>query len=616
MDDKTLNPPKSAQSAPASWSGPAIHGFALASVLAALMLTLLLEALDQTIVGTALPKIVTQFQGFDRYTWVGTAYLLASITMIPITGKLSDQFGRKWFFIAGVIVFLLGSFLSGTAQNMNQLIAFRALQGLGAGMGISLVFAAVGELLPPAERARWQGIFSSVYGFSSVVGPTLGGWLTDHGPTLGNLITDSTRWRWIFYVNLPLGILALIALTLYYPRITGHAQRAGEYRGIAAVRRIDFLGALLIAAATTCLLLGLTWGSNQIYDWNSVQVISILIASAFLYVLFIIRERFAAEPILPLTLFKNRVFAADSMLALMIGMILLSLIYYLPLFLQGVLGSTASDSGLVITPLTISVVIGAATGGILVGRLGRYQAVALGAVIILSTGVFLLTRLDSNTSFFTVGIYMVITGLGLGVFLPMMNLVGQNAHPLRLIGVSTSTINYLRSLGQTVGLAIVGTVVTRTINTELHLPAATRQLPAQALKFATDTQSLVNPTYRDTVVKTATQYARSTAAKQAIANAHVPPGPHQAQTLAAIGNNAANHAAQSTHTLLNQVFEALRQALTIGITRGFVAVLVFCAIAFLAVLFLKDIPLAKRAPEKLAKTKEEEELDISNMEKV
>ena len=221
----------------ASWSGPAVHGFALVSLLVALMLTLLLEALDQTIVGTALPKIIAQFQGFDRYTWVGTAYLLASITTIPITGKLSDQFGRKWFFISGVVVFLLGSFLSGAAQDMNQLIAFRAIQGLGAGMGISLVFAAVGELLPPAERARWQGIFSGVYGFSSVVGPTLGGWLTDHGPLLGNFITDATRWRWIFYVNLPLGILALIALFLYYPKASAsHAQ----YRGWAGFRRIDF----------------------------------------------------------------------------------------------------------------------------------------------------------------------------------------------------------------------------------------------------------------------------------------------------------------------------------------------------------------------------------------
>jgi MFS family permease len=600
MDNKT----QTAQ----SWSGPSLRGFALVSLLGALMLTLLLEALDQTIVGTALPKIVAQFQGFDRYTWVGTAYLLGSITMIPITGKLSDQFGRKWFFISGVLVFLLGSFLSGTAQDMNQLIAFRALQGLGAGMGISLVYAAVGELLPPAERARWQGIFAGVYGFSSVVGPTLGGWLTDHGPILGNLITDSTRWRWIFYVNLPFGILALTALFLYYPKKSANVYGASEYRGMAAIRRIDFLGALLVAAATVCLLLGLTWGSNQIYDWSSVQVISILIASALLYVLFIVRERFAAEPILPLKLFKSRVFAADSVLALMVGMILLSLVYYLPLFLQGVLGSSASDSGLVITPLTISVVVGAAVCGALVGRLERYQAIAIIGAIILGVGVFLLSRLDSNTSLFTAGLYMVIAGIGVGIFMPMLVLVGQNAHPRYLIGVSTSAINYLRSLGQTLGLAIVGTVVTRTIDTELvsHLPAGAKQLSPQALKYATDTQSLINPTYRATVVNTATQYARTAAQKQAIASAHVPPGPNHDQIVASIGQQAANQAAQATQQLLNHVFEALRQALAIGVTRGFLAVLIFCAIAFVAVFFMEDIPLAKRAQEKPTTTEEEE----------
>jgi len=236
----------------------------------------------------------------------------------------------------------------------------------------------------------------------------------------------------------------------------------------------------------------------------------------------------------------------------------------------------------------------------LVGRLGRYQAIAVVAAIILSIGVFLLSRLDSNTSLSTAGIYMIITGLGLGVFLPLMNLVGQNSHPLSLIGVSTSTINYLRSLGQTLGLAIVGTVVTHTISTELsaRLPATSKQLSPQALQYATNTQALVNPAYRDTVVKTATQYASAAAQKQAIATAQVPPGPQHDQIVATIGQQAGNHAAQLTQALLNQVFETLRQALAVSITHGFLTVLIFCAIAFVAVLFLKDIPLAKRAPAK------------------
>src|SRR5579883_2189693 len=312
--------PSTLQFAPATGGGRRIHGFALVSILVALMLTLLLEALDQTVVGTALPRIVASLQGFDRYTWVVTAYLLGSTTMVPIVGKLSDQFGRKWFFIAGVVVFLLGSALSGASQTMNQLIAFRALQGLGAGTGIALVFTVVGDIFPTAERARWQGIFSAVYGFSSVVGPTVGGWLTDHGPLLGSLITDATRWRWVFYINIPIGIIALVALLIYLP--SNLSARSSQYRGWPAFKRVDFLGALLASAATICLLLGLSWGSDMTYAWSSPQIVSVLVAAGVLSILFFIAEGFAVEPLLPLGLFRSQVFAADTGVALFMGMIL------------------------------------------------------------------------------------------------------------------------------------------------------------------------------------------------------------------------------------------------------------------------------------------------------
>src|SRR5579885_1642278 len=348
--------PSTLQFAPATGGGRRIHGFALVSILVALMLTLLLEALDQTVVGTALPRIVASLQGFDRYTWVVTAYLLGSTTMVPIVGKLSDQFGRKWFFIAGVVIFLLGSALSGASQTMDQLIAFRALQGLGAGTGIALVFTVVGDIFPPAERARWQGIFSAVYGFSSVVGPTVGGWLTDHGPLLGSLITDATRWRWVFYINIPIGIIALVALLIYLPN--NISERSSRYSGWAAVRRIDFLGAALAAAATICLLLGLSWGGNQTYDWGSPQIVGVLAASGVLFVLFFITERFAAEPILPLDLFRNQVFSVSALLSLLQMMVLLGMALYLPFFFQGVLGLSATNSGATITSQSFSVVIG------------------------------------------------------------------------------------------------------------------------------------------------------------------------------------------------------------------------------------------------------------------
>src|SRR6266702_5688396 len=231
--------------AAAQESGRRLRGFALFSVLAALMLTLLLEALDQTIVGTALPRIVGALQGFDRYSWAVTAYILASTTMIPVVGKLSDQFGRKWFLLVGTAIFLLGSALSGASQTMDQFIAFRALQGFGAGVGIALAFVLVADMFPPAERARWQSLFGVVYGFANLVGPTLGGWLTDHGPLVGTLVTVTTRWRWVFYVNIPIGIIALAALLIYLP--ANISARSSHHTGWAAVRRIDFPGAVLSA---------------------------------------------------------------------------------------------------------------------------------------------------------------------------------------------------------------------------------------------------------------------------------------------------------------------------------------------------------------------------------
>ena len=568
-------------------SRPARAGAArarLATVLAALMLTLLLEALDQTVVGTALPKIIGSLNGFDQYTWVVTAYLLASVTMIPIVGKLSDQFGRKWFFVAGVLLFLAGSALSGAAQTIEQLIAFRALQGLGAGVGISLVFTVVGDIFPPAERAKWQGIFAAVYGFSSVAGPTIGGWLSDHGPLVGGFITDDTRWRWVFYVNLPIGLLALAALLAFLP--TNLSARTSVHRGWAAIRRIDFLGALFASSATICLLLGLTWGGNATYAWNSRQVAGTLVAAGVLYVAFLVVERFAAEPILPLGLFRNQVFAADALLALSSGAVLLALVIYLPLFLQGVLGESATNSGEVITPLTVSLVVGAAFSGILVGKLGRYHLVTILGALILAGGVFLLTTMTPETSLFEAGRDMVVAGFGLGIFFSIMTLAVQNTLPRARLGVGTASIRYLQSLGQTLGVAIVGTVVNSTVASDLsaRLPASvTSGLSPQALQYASDPQALVNPAYREQVVQTAQGFAAQFATQS------VPPGPAHDATVAAI---MAQVNAQVLD-LLNQVFSALRLSLAVGIQQGFYTVLIFCGLVVLAALFLKDVPLAK-----------------------
>ncbi len=666
-------PAKAEQAQQNSGGGTRLRGIALISILAALMLTLLLEALDQTIVGTALPKIIGSLQGFDRYTWVVTAYLLGSTTMIPIVGKLSDQFGRKWFFVAGVILFLLGSVLSGASQTIDQLIAFRALQGVGAGVGISLVFTVVGDIFPPAERARWQGIFAAVYGFSSVVGPTIGGWLSDNGPLLGNLVTDTTRWRWVFYINIPLGIVALAALFIYLP--TNISTRTNKYTGWTAIRRVDFLGAFLASSATICLLLGLTWGGNQIYDWNSPQVIIVLIAAAVLYISFVVAERFAVEPMLPLDLFRNRVFAADAVLGLTSGMVLLSLIIYLPLYLQGVLGESATNSGEVITPMTVSLVVGAAIAGIVIARAGRYQAITIIGAIILATGVFLMTLMTSSTSILEASRNMVIAGTGLGIFFSVLTLAVQNALPRTRLGVGTGAITYLRSVGQTLGVAITGSVVNNVVAGELlkHLPGGYKQLGTQGLAAATNQQVLINPDYRNSVIKYGTKAAVDNAVpkivaqsvpaivKQSVAQAvqkavaqavppavakataSVPPGPYHDVTVAKITAqvtkqvtdqvtkqvtaqatpqithqvtqqvtiSATQQITNNVHHLLQQVFDALRVSLGVGIERGFLTVFVFCIGVFIASLFLKDVPLAKNYRDEAETAKGTEEIQAT-----
>src|SRR5260221_11017785 len=480
-------------------TGRRLHGAPLGWVLTALMLPVLLEALDQTVVGTALPKIIGTLQGFDRYTWAVTAYTLASTTLIPIVSKLSDQFGRKWFLLIGTAIFLLGSMLTGASATMTQFIAFRALQGVGAGMGIALVAASIGDIFPPAERAKWQGLFSAVYGVSNLIGPTLGGWLADHGSLLGSMVLDSTRWRWFFYINLPIGIAALIVLFSYLPGDI--SERTSRFEGWASIRRIDFIGSALIAGGTVCLLLGLTWGSNQIYDWNPPQVIGILVGAGVLYALFLTVERFFAEPILPLDLFRNQTFAVAGLLSMLPLMVLVGLIIYLPLFLQGVLGISATYSGAVITPISVASVIGAAVAGILMQRLKRFQAISIVGAIVMTIGVFFMTRMTTTTGLLEATIFMVAAGLGLGTFFSVAALAAQNSVPRSRLGVGTGVTRLMGQFGSVLGVALVGTVVNHSLSSELAPRLAKIPgvgfIPPPVLKLATNPQMLWSSDQRE-----------------------------------------------------------------------------------------------------------------------
>jgi EmrB/QacA subfamily drug resistance transporter len=564
-----------------SSGGVQLQGWTLVSVLAGLMLTLLLAALDQTVVGTALPKIIGDLHGFDRYAWVVTAYLMTSTAMIPIVGKLSDQFGRKWFLIAGIIIFLAGSALAGASQTMNQLITFRGMQGVGAGIEQALVFTLVGDIFPPAERARWQGLFMGVFALASVIGPALGGW-----------ITDNATWRWVFYVNVPIGILTLVVLFLWLP--VNISARSTHYTGRAALRRIDFVGALTAAGATVCLLLGLTWGGVT-YPWSSAQVIGVLAASGILFVVFFVNERFAVEPILPLDLFRNQVFATGALLALTMGMALFAMAIYLPLFIQAVLGQTATSSGAAITPLMLTMAISGTLVGQLIARIGRYQALSILGAAIMTFGVFLLWRMDVTTTLGEVTRNMIVVGVGLGMLMPVMNLAVQNAIPRHRLGVGTGAITYLRATGSTLGTAILGSVVTNTTTGELarRLPAAARRLSSPALAAATNQQVLVNPGAQHELVRRAVQAAVHQAVAQVAAT--VPPGPRHNQLVAALTPRVVARVTMLVTSLFHQIFAATQQALAVGIQHGFAVAMGICAAVIGITLFLKDVPLRRFA---------------------
>jgi EmrB/QacA subfamily drug resistance transporter len=409
-------------------------------VFAGLMMALLLAALDQTIVATALPRIVGDLNGLEHMSWVVTAYLLAATVGLPVYGKLGDLVGRKSVFQFAIAVFLAGSALSGWAHSMNELIAFRAVQGIGGGGLMIGVQAIIGDLVPPRERGRFMGLISAVFGLASVAGPLLGGWLTD-GP----------GWRWCFYVNLPLGLAAfvVIGLVLRTPR---RARAEGEPRP-----RLDVAGALLLAAVGVCLVLATSWGGSQ-YAWSSPMILGLLGGSVAALLLFVLAEWRAAEPVIPLHLFRESVFNVSGAISMVVGVALFGAASYLPSFLQMVDGASAMGSGLRMLPMMGGVVLASVASGQLISRTGRYRLYPLLGGALSTAGMVLLGRLTAHTSYLWQSVAMAVLGLGVGLVLPVLVLVVQNSVDRRDLGAATSANNYLRQIGGSVGAAVVGTL--------------------------------------------------------------------------------------------------------------------------------------------------------------
>ena len=420
-----------AKAAPAP-AGADLSKRAKQGIILAIMMALFLGALDQTIVGTALPQIITDLSGANLYTWVVTIYLLASTVTVPIYGKLSDLYGRKPLLLTGVSLFLIGSVLSGLSQNIEQLIIFRGIQGLGAGALFPIALATIGDLYSPKERGRYQGLFGAVFGLASLIGPALGGWLT-----------DTFSWHLIFYVNLPIGLISIAIILIELPTIKGRANQ-----------KIDFLGALVFAAGIIPVLIGLT--NVQTNAFATPEVAGLIALGLALLGLFLFIEAKVEEPIIPLELFRNRTFAAAAAASFFASIGFFTAIIFLPRYFQTVLGETATSSGYATLPLLLGVIISSVVAGLLVARSGRYKSLILGAILLIAAASLLLTNIKADTDPWLLRLWMFLAGLGIGPTLSVFTIVVQNAVPFKFLGAATSNLTFFRQVGGSVGLALVG----------------------------------------------------------------------------------------------------------------------------------------------------------------
>jgi EmrB/QacA subfamily drug resistance transporter len=440
-------------------------------VLFAVMLGLFLGALDQTIVGPALPTIVTQLSGNDYYVWAITIYLLTSTISVPFWGKLSDIYGRKPMYMLGIVIFLVGSALSGLSQNMGMLILFRGIQGIGAGALFPVALAIIGDLFTPKERGKYQGLFGAVFGIAFVVGPLVGGFLT-----------ENFGWHWIFYVNIPIGIVALVVIQRLLPTV----KRSD------ATRTFDLVGGAIFTVAISFLLVGLT--NKQFSDWTEPTVGGFILIGLVGTLLFLLAESRAAEPIVPLDLWRNRTYSASMVSTFFAAFAFFGAIVFLPRWFQVVEGYSPTDSGLAALPLMVGLIFSSIVSGLIVSRTGRYKWLLVGSIVVMGLGTLFMTQLAVDTPVPVVWLWMLIVGLGVGPTFSVFTIVIQNAVPFRQLGVATSNLTFFRQIGGTIALAFVGTIFGSTFQEQFPVQMATAGVPPDVIGifFAGVQQGVIN----------------------------------------------------------------------------------------------------------------------------
>jgi EmrB/QacA subfamily drug resistance transporter len=474
MTDKIpFSPPGESSSGPA---GVVLSRSQVVWSMAGIMLAMLLGALDQTVVGTSMPRIIADLGGFDRYTWATSVYVIASAVTIPIVGKLSDMYGRKIFYIAGIAIFVVFSLACGLSQDMTQLIIFRGLQGIGGGVLMALAFIAIADLFPPSERGKYQGYLTIVFSFASIVGPSTGGYLT-----------DNISWHWVFFINIPFGLAVIGIFLKFFPNIrSARRQHIIDWAGLST---------LILFVVPTMLAFSL---AGVLYPWGSWQIVGLFVFAALMLGLFLLFESRAAEPILPLSLFKIPIVSISNFVSFLTGLGMFGSITFIPLFLQGVLGASATLSGNMQIPQSFAVMLTSFISGRLLGRAnGQYRNLGLLAMGLICLGIFLLSRLDTGSTYWMVILFVCIVGFGMGFSIPVFTVSVQNSVPKEMLGVATSSGTFMRNLGGAIGLSVLGSIMNVRFQSAFlgQIPESIKSaLPmAEITSLARNPQALVNP---------------------------------------------------------------------------------------------------------------------------